>query len=350
MMKNKQMYGASCLCGCKEGIWFVHNEITVLLFYSFEEEKVSFYRRIPCDNIISSIAFSACVYTDGYIWLFSNNQNKSFVYDINKDNFITLEIENSCCNSFRGAVLYGKEILVIPYKYDRLIKISTADFTVNYLDRWKSLFEGCSDDYINSFSYDGKNRVAMSVPGHNDFLVYDLKTSKLSKIKTYDKDADYTQIGIFEDMFIAFDRKTKKVESINLDGNILNNILVEYSSTKLTTIGNNIILDVLGSDDIYIFSKDLKCKNEYKLTNNKNNFETDMSIILDWFKCENNAYYGVGNSNDLICIDELAQFTTKTLEMDDSLFETFTEDIIRNNTEILLENEMIGLEQFINCL
>lgn len=349
-MNTKQVFGACCLCKSDDGIWFVHDTMSVLLFYSFKEEKITFYKVIPCKEIIQIASFGACVYADGYIWLFSNNQTKSFRYDVNRDCFEELEIDNLCRNTFRGAVILNKDIYVIPYKYDRIIKISIENSSIQYICNWKKVFGANEDEYINSYSFDGKHKLAMVVPGHHKYMLFDFETSKMSVINSSNLSADYTQICLWSDIVIVFDRSNEKLELMNLFGDIIKNKSKRTNSAKLTSFGEYFIFDNNNSDELCIYSRELEKEQVYTLKNNKSCLRIGFNIILDWINDIKNNCFGISNANELIFIDKSLNMQLKELKMNEHLLNNFIKEIIESNDEVLLENEMIGLTQFINSI
>jgi hypothetical protein len=290
--------------------------------------------------------FSACIYLDGFVWLFSNNQCKSFRYDVNNDSFHELEIDNICCNAFIGAVVFDGDIYVMPYRYDKVVKIEIENKLIKYLSDWKEIFGATKNDYVNGFSLNSKQEVVMAIPGNNRFLVFSLKAEKMSVMESLDADADYIDVCFCDDSLVAFNRKNERLELLDSSGNIIKSKAMGTSLSKLTSIGGRFIFDYIDSDTIIICSENLNFEKEYSINYEESSMRMGYHCFFGWTTDADGNYYGI--NNELVIIDDCLQLKTKELKMDNCLFDDFSKAVLKNCKEPLVENKMLGLEQLIS--
>lgn len=343
-MDKKQIFSACCSCDGNGGIWFVHEMMTVLFFYDLRKHRITFSRVIPCDKIMTMAPFGAVIIEKGKVYLFSNAQKESFVYDIENDFFEEIVIENIVLNAFRGVYKYGNYLYVIPYRYGRVVKISLLNQSVDYSESWNRLYGNKDGLYINSCAKISNTNVIMAVPETNMLLQYNMATDKWSTIESKNADVNYTYASYTQNNIYAFDCKNKNICIVDKGGEVSKIEKVECGSAEIIAFNDNIILDPSGNDYIYIYSKDLVKEKTYQLNYEKSQLRLDFHCL--YWLVSGKYCYGINKANELLTINDENKMKTEQIKMDAQMYEDMVETIMVNNKTCFRENEMFGLEEF----
>lgn len=226
-------------CGCIEnnGIWFVHYVLNLLFFYDFSKKKIIFSTVIPTKSSIDPVPYLAMASVNNKIYLFSNNADKSFVYDIEKDYFEEIKLKEVMHGGFRAAYVVGDYIYAVPFWYKNIVKYDTRTGIVDYLDGISSLL-GKEQFYINDSCLVEEEKIVVAVPNIGTLLEFDLKSEKWN---TYSKECsgNYSSVIYKNGVLLAFDLIRKRVVAFDNKKNIVGETgkMTDYS-VSLSDLGN----------------------------------------------------------------------------------------------------------------
>lgn len=344
-MKYKMVLGACCLCSDDGGIWFVHEKMAILFYYDFGFRKITFYRIIPCKQISIGASFGAMVYKDGKLYLFSNAQRESFIYDIQKDIFTELFIENVCLNAFRGACVWGDYVYAFPYRYDRIIRIEGHRSQVEYLEKWRDILHCDESFYTNSWNQIDEKSIIMAVPQSHQALKYDIASEKWSTIRMGNTTADYTYFACLDGKLYGINRENGTLNMLTMQGEPLKCVKIDYVGAYVHAFQDCIIVDPTNEDFIDIYEKGLDKYKRYHTTYEKSGLRLPYRC-LSWLSAHG-KFYAFDKANGLICIDEHMNVLRDTGFMDETMYEKLCLEIFETKVSCYEENELFGLEEFL---
>lgn len=344
-MEKKQIHGACCSCMGKGGIWFIHEAVTMLLFYDFEKRSITFFRVIPCEEILTKASFGAMVMAQEKIYMFSNVQKQSFIYDVKEDRFEEIAIENSCMNAFRGAYVFDNRVHAIPYRYSKVFKISLSNHSKEYSGSWKQIYGNGEELHINSCARVSGKDILMAVPGTNKLLMYDMQANKWSIISSNDGEADYTYACLTNNNIYAYDKKKRSLCMISEKGDVIKEVYVGCSGVRFISFNDYILLSSLEEDELYIYSWELEKKKTYHMRYEKSVFRLEYHC-LDWLVSDGFCY-GINKANELLIIDKDLEMSEAIISMDDNLYNEMIISVFKGKKSLYKENEVLGLEPFL---
>lgn len=345
--ERKQVINAGCACETKDGIWFVHYALSILMFYDFSEKKITRGRVIPNIENSAIAPFLSIMENKDKLYLFSCNASQCYIYNIVEDNFTPLSIENLAKNNFRAIYREQNVVYVIPYRYKAVVKVNLDTDSVTYSSGFQKLYRDSEQvPYINSSNRVDSEWIVNAVPYTNSFLMFNLKNESWKKIDTLSE--QYSTIASYREKLYGFDFFNKRLVKLNLDGSEIKHIDTDgIESCIVYSVGNGwILVDETYGDRIHIYNENLELIAELKLDIIKGTLSTEYWLTC-WFKGAEQVY-GITKSNELIIIDQKNNITVEKLSMDADLWDSLSLEYIKQCKCELLESELTGLEAFIN--
>lgn len=346
MQDIKPLIDACCMCEGENGIWFIHGNLPILFFFDFDLKKITISKIIPIESNNMFMLFSSIVMNDNLLFLICGNQDKSYIYNIDEDKFTELKINGSYTNAFYGATRKHKELHIMPFKYDNIIKVDMNKFFVENGDNWRKLYNNMSLYINNTNCILDNGDVLAPVPTTNTCLLYDLNNEVWKKIEICDINADCTAVTYYNHKIYVFDRYDKSIKRIDMKGNIEKKVELEIVGVVLYMIGNYLIVDSVYTKDIIVFDYNL---NEVKTIekNMQSNNENLQCAFLCWYK-NNDKNYVITKSNKLIVIYD----NLKTREYKLTVDNTMLSDIISSlyyiyGKKVIIENDWLNINSFI---
>ncbi len=125
---QRQIINAACGCETSEGIWFVHYVFSLLMFFSYKENKITKSILIEDGRSDKIAPFLDMIIYENRVYLFPNNANYIWIYEVASDEVHKIEHRFADENNFRRAFRIGKTIYVIPYKTNNILRMDIDSF------------------------------------------------------------------------------------------------------------------------------------------------------------------------------------------------------------------------------
>lgn len=343
-----QVINAGCGCETKEGLWFVHYVLPLLMFYDFSEEKITKVRVIPGIELMQICPFADMVAVDKRLFLFPNSAGRCYVYDIELDRFKELTIDGMGMHCFVGAYRRERYIYVLPFRYDRVIKIDLENNNrVHYLEGFKSIYDE-DDIYINQTAGINEESVVCAVPRTDSMLVYNIREEKWDKISTTKGMCNISNVACSNGKIYGFDYDNKRIIRFNMHGELekASEGIGHKGAGLLGINAGNFLVDETYGSHVYLFDDEIELKRTITLE------KMDGELTSPYKHCcwinGKNKIYGITKSNELIVIGEDNSIITKKLYMDATLWDVASVGCARYYKECIQENGFITLSDMIN--
>lgn len=337
---------ACCMCEDEGGVWFIHWRLPILFYFDFNQTKITLCQVIPTKSDIKELMFTTLIKNGDFLIILAGNQRQSFIYSKKNKTFTEIKKIELFPNAFYGATVKNNEVHIIPFYYDRVIKLDLNNLLcVEKGSEWRNLYES-SSLYLNNTNCVLSNGDVLSpVPKTNTCLLYEVQKEKWLKIEAFDKTVDCTAVACHKDRIYVFDRTNGSIKKMDFYGKIERNAVLGMTGFALHMVGDYLIADSVFTNDVMVFDSELMLIKKYKkIVPNLHDKETNK--LLCWY--EGNKDYVITKSNKLIVVDKSFKVQVFNLKLDVRLVSQMIKDLYYFYREqIIIENDWLRLTSFI---
>ena len=334
---------ASCIFYEKNGLWFVHSTLPVLMHVDLNSNIIDFQKVIPNEKQVGMFFFRGIFVTDDNIFLIPYNSGKIVIYSKVNDKFSFISIKDSCSNMYRGYIKEGDWLILKPSCYSKFTKFNYITKEVQYENDWKKLI---GEEQCLSAAYKYGDSIIYAIWRTNKLLKYKFKDNEYEIIQLK-KIYKISQIVIVDEFAYIYDMEDRSLNKYSIRKQIiLNKILLKYQDVWLQTDGTNIYLTSVDYPEWIIFNLELT-----EILKNRDT-ERERKLAIN-FKCFEWDHDGKGNTYAIDTKNNLIKLTgnrlqKKQLELkNDDFFELGINIALQNKNKILCEEPNFRLNEFI---
>ena len=143
-MKNFHVFSAYGFVIDDDSVWFVPYYYNYLCRYSLKDDRCLLCKRIP-EDVELVLSFANLLKYNNQIILIPDNANTIFIYDIDKDEFDSIELDtqvHGVIDKYYGYALKKNILYMFGAALDDIIKIDLCNKSVQHLGSWKKDFHG----------------------------------------------------------------------------------------------------------------------------------------------------------------------------------------------------------------
>jgi len=332
---------ASDFCIYNDCIWFVHWHLGLLFEVDIESGEILRTIMLPkCERYYEKTFSSICV-EDNKIFLTPRFYQDVLIYDIDKEEFKLIPIEQKQDYAYSKGILYNKKLYCLPGSSKQLISIDIKTYEKEYVFDFKKI---SNVFYSNDVGYNGEN-VIFTLSDRKGIFKYNLNTGE-NEIIISDKEDDryiYSTIAVNnERYYIASDQKN--IYSYENDNRFFKKVKLPFNDVLLYTIENDIfIVESCTENKTVIYNKDLEVINEYVWKNKKKQLLLPTLSYGIWKNYKYNKYIYFSNINSEIYIFENGKIINNiNLEMQQEIWKHFLEKFYKNK-HYEIENDLFSI-------
>ncbi len=347
---QRQIINAACGCETSEGIWFVHYVFSLLMFFSYKENKITKSILIEDGRSDKIAPFLDMIIYENRVYLFPNNANYIWIYEVASDEVHKIEHRFADENNFRRAFRIGKTIYVIPYKTNNILRMDIETEKIELLSGLDSIYGFINNNspYVYSCCLYRNKYCVCTIPHTNSLAIYDIDEMAWKKIETPNR--DYVQVVEISDKLYAFNYSSYTIDEISIDGNVLKSSNKTVSvDVELHNLGNDsLVANDIRTGLIEVYSGELEKIGRVETSVINSDLTTDFHQAC-WIKGVNKAC-AITKGNELLVFNRANKYYSIQLHMDEELWNKNGIDLIKNNIKKIPESEMCSIEAFLSEL
>mgnify|MGYP003370660225 FL=1 len=343
---KKIAVSSSCVFYEKDGIWFVHAKLPLLMHVNLKINKVDFIKVIPNEEQARLFLFRGIFVNDNKIILIPCNAKHLVIYLKDEDNFKHYSIEQACSNMFRGYMIEGDFLTFIPNMYNKIVKFNYKTNQIRYEAEWKS--EGENTSVIGSGCRD-EGKYLFTIWGTPCVLVYCSEKDKIEK-KQLDENLRVSQIITIEDKYYIYDMNSQAI--ISYDKRTLKkckSVVVGYKDAWMFRYEDKLVLSAVETNSWNLYDENLT---EYFKEENEdhNNYDlTNDYYCIEWAEGKD-VLYGINHSGQLISIRNNRPMYWD-INIDQSKWNVLSKKIMSEYEDsVLTEDALLKLDVYINYI
>lgn len=328
-------------------MWIGSTNMNVLVELDFKTKKNILNRKFPSDSMEETVTRGNVLENKGKLFFEPRELCQVDVYNINKDEFEIIKIDESYINNkiqkgalFLNSFIDNNNLYLVGFKYAAIVKINLENYTIEYLtspyEKIDSTLGGSQYGYFSLGQVIGENKVLLPITEMNAVLEFELSTNKSEIIKldlqyegigtiySYDgKNIWLTGRGKNSNKITCWNRDTGKIKQIELP--------ILESQYVLHTVFN---VPVYKENKLYLFPSTEKLFFEIDINTNE-------IVNIDIFQNEEHFNYFSVNFEKIRMYDDIIGFFSrkflKYYEYNIKTKETNSFSIGLNNDEWLKE-------------
>ncbi|MBR1470030.1 MAG: hypothetical protein IJ600_00145 [Lachnospiraceae bacterium] len=331
------------ICHIGEKLYCVCNEFNALVRYDCLKRKNEFVGRIPDEQLYAKSLFSKIIHYDDKMVFIPLFAQKIWIYDYINNEWQGIEIENpDCGDKFMQAVVCGNVVYILPYKYNKMLKLNLSNYELEYVEIDEPKCELEKKIYFRSDIVIKNNRIYAAYGSGDYVFEFDLVSEKCNWVRIGTGCSGYSGIAWDGRRFwLASRTEEKPIKVYSWDNTIYNEIEVE-------DYGNEFVRGIF-YDDGHVFLR----KNTRTIEIDINSLEVSSEDKEAYFFLKKDDIYSAltYNGKYVYYDDRKKEIDLKVSDEDVKVF--FKNYVIKDDknyfTEkgIVQENSLINLEAFL---
>lgn len=345
---KKIAVSSSCVFYEKDGLWFVHAKLPLLMHVNLRINKVDFIKVIPNEEQVRLFLFRGIFVNDNKIILIPCNAKHLITYLIDEDRFEYYSVEQTCPSMFRGYIKEGDFLVCIPDMYNKIIKFNYKTNQILYEAEWKTENEKTLEI---SGGYKDESQYLFAIWGTSSILVYYFERKSFEK-KQLDEDIKVSQIIAMGDKYYVYDMNSRAIISYDkVSLKRCKTVVVGYKDAWMFRYEDKLVLSAVEVNCWNLYDENL---NEYFKEENEehNNFDlTNDFYCIEWAEGKN-VLYGINSNGQLVSVStQNNKPTYLDINIDQSNWDVLAQKVMNEyEDKALTEDALMKLDGYINYI
>lgn len=213
----ERFFWASTFCMDEDNIWFIYGKVCVLCKYSLKDGKCHIIGKLPETNLTRESLFQKMILVNKKIFIIPCWAEKIVIYDIAKDEFVTLELDFCAGIKFNNAFYINDTIICCPSSYSSIISIDINTYQIRNMCKVKDHLIDKSIKFFNDSALVDHSRIVLVSPQSNRLYVYDYEKNKIDNTIVIEEAKGFNFVAKLGNKIVLCDDNNQQIYVYNFE-------------------------------------------------------------------------------------------------------------------------------------
>ena len=262
---NKIYFWPQAACFYDDAMWFIYGYYGALCKSNLKTWDTEIIGELPSNKKMQSDAFTKIIPYKKFLYLIPWWGDDLLIYDIEKEKYTEIRLEQDGKSRFNNAFLESNEIICLPVAYKSILRINVQNQEVVEEYDMRAFMRKYSINYFNCSARIDNGTYAMVSPESDKIFIYDSNTKSMSTIETDKQNRYFESVVFLGNILFLCSNNAKEIVLFNWDTQKVEKIWWPEGKERvvLRRLNNYLLIDDCNSAWVALYDLDLSQICEY---------------------------------------------------------------------------------------